>query len=143
MTEETPIENGVVTLSDDEFQFFKLKLQNNVKEYLNLDEQILALRKGLKERNIKKKEMSNEILEIMKNLGIDNLNVKDGRLVSKTTKQNKAISKHTLIDGLSSLFKNDNEQIENALKTILEKREKVEKTSLKLYKNKKKSIVLE
>ena len=89
MTEETPIENGVVTLSDDEFQFFKLKLQNNVKEYLNLDEQILALRKGLKERNIKKKEMSNDILDVMKKLGIDNLNVKDGRLVSKTTKQNK------------------------------------------------------
>lgn len=135
-------EKDAVSMSDEEFQFFKNKLQQTVKEYLSLDEQIAALRKGLKERNTKKSEVSNEILEIMKKLGIDNLNVKDGKLVSKTSMRNKTISKATLVDGLGELFKDDDVQLKNAMKTILEKRQKVEVTSLKHVKNKKKNLNL-
>lgn len=135
-------EKDAVSMSDEEFQFFKNRLQQSVKEYLSLDEQIAALRKGLKERNTKKSEVSNEILEIMKKLGIDNLNVKDGKLVSKTSMRNKTISKATLVDGLGELFKDDDVQLKNAMKTILEKRQKVEVTSLKHVKNKKKNLNL-
>lgn len=133
-------EKDAVSMTDDEFQFFKNKLQQAVKEYLSLDEQIAALRKGLKERNAKKSETSNEILDIMKKLGIDNLNVKDGKLVSKTSTRNKVISKATLVDGLGELFKDDDVQLQNAMKTILEKRQKVEVTSLKHVKNKQKNL---
>lgn len=133
-------EKDAVSMSDEEFQFFKNKLQQSVKEYLSLDEQIAALRKGLKERNTKKSEVSNEILEIMKKLGIDNLNVKDGKLVSKTSTRNKTISKATLVDGLGELFKDDDVQLQNAMKTILEKRQKVEVTSLRHVKNKQKNL---
>ena len=135
-------EKDIISMSDEEFQFFKNRLQQSVKEYLSLDEQIAALRKGLKERNTKKSEVSNEILEIMKKLGIDNLNVKDGKLVSKTSMRNKTISKATLVDGLGELFKDDDVQLKNAMKTILEKRQKVEVTSLKHVKNKKKNLNL-
>lgn len=133
-------EKDAISMSDEEFQFFKNKLQQSVKEYLSLDEQIAALRKGLKERNTKKSEVSNEILEIMKKLGIDNLNVKDGKLVSKTSTRNKTISKATLVDGLGELFKDDDIQLQNAMKTILEKRQKVEVTSLRHVKNKQKNL---
>ena len=133
-------EKDAITMNDDEFQFFKQKLQQSVKEYLSLDDQILALRKGLKERNTKKSEVSDEILDIMKKLGIDNLNVKDGRLVSKTSTRNKTISKATLVDGLGELFKDDDVKLQNAMKTILEKRQKVEVTSLKHLKNKKNNL---
>lgn len=137
---DTAEEKDVISMNDEEFQFFKNKLQQSVKEYLSLDEQISALRKGLKERNTKKSEISNEILDIMKKLGIDNLNVKDGRLVSKTSVVNKTISKSTLVDGLSDIFKNDDQKLQDAMKTILEKRQKVEKTSLKHVKNKKNNL---
>ena len=135
-------EKDAVSMTDEEFQFFKNKLQQSVKEYLSLDEQIAALRKGLKERNAKKSETSNEILDIMKKLGIDNLNVKDGKLVSKTSTRNKVISKATLVDGLGELFKDDDVKLQNAMKTILEKRQKVEVTSLKHVKNKQKNLNL-
>lgn len=135
-------EKDAVSMNDEEFQFFKNKLQQSVKEYLSLDEQIAALRKGLKERNAKKSETSNEILDIMKKLGIDNLNVKDGKLVSKTSTRNKVISKATLVDGLGELFKDDDVKLQNAMKTILEKRQKVEVTSLKHVKNKQKNLNL-
>ena len=140
---KTPIENGAVSLNDEDFQFFKNKLQQSVKEYFDLDNQILALRRGLKERNDKKKETSKEILDIMKKLGIDNLNVKEGRLVSKTTKQNKAISKATISNGLEEIFKGDDAKLQSAIEMIMQKRETVEKTSLKHYKNKNKSIALD
>tara|TARA_B100001093_G_scaffold490446_1_gene529486 strand:- start:733 stop:1158 length:426 start_codon:yes stop_codon:yes gene_type:complete len=133
-------EKDAVSMTDEEFQFFKNKLQQTVKEYLSLDEQIAALRKGLKERNAKKNETSNEIIDIMKKLGIDNLNVKDGKLVSKTSTRNKVISKATLVDGLGELFKDDDVKLQNAMKTILEKRQKVEVTSLKHVKNKQKNL---
>jgi len=133
-------EKDAVSMTDDEFQFFKNKLQQSVKEYLSLDEQITALRKGLKERNTKKKETADEIIDIMKKLGIDNLNVKDGKLVSKTSTRNKVISKSTLVDGLGELFKDDDVQLQNAMKTILQKRQKVEVTSLKHVKNKQNNL---
>ena len=135
-------EKDAISMNDEEFQFFKNKLQQSVKEYLSLDEQIVALRKGLKERNVKKSETSNKILDIMKKLGIDNLNVKDGKLVSKTSTRNKVISKATLVDGLGELFKDDDVKLQNAMKTILEKRQKVEVTSLKHVKNKQKNLNL-
>ena len=78
----------------------------------------------------------------MKKLGIDNLNVKDGKLVSKTSTRNKVISKATLVDGLGELFKDDDVKLQNAMKTILEKRQKVEVTSLKHVKNKQKNLNL-
>ena len=126
----------IAQLSDDEFQFFKNKLQTQVKQYLDLDEEITALRKAVRERNLKKKELSENILDMMKKLEIDNLNVKNGKLVSKTTTTNKAINKTAIASGLSELFENDDSRVAEAIQFILEKREKVEKTCLKHVKSK-------
>ena len=140
MSESNTETKDAVSMTDDEFNFFKNKLQQKVKEYLSLDEQIAALRKGLKERNSKKSDISNEIIDIMKKLNIDNLNVKDGKLVSKTSTRNKTLSKATLVDGLSDIFKNDDSKLQDAMKTILEKRQKVEVTSLRHVKSKKNNL---
>lgn len=140
MSESNTETKDAVSMTDDEFNFFKNKLQQKVKEYLSLDEQIAALRKGLKERNSKKSDISNEIIDIMKKLNIDNLNVKDGKLVSKTSTRNKTLSKAALVDGLSDIFKNDDSKLQDAMKTILEKRQKVEVTSLRHVKSKKNNL---
>jgi cobalamin biosynthesis Mg chelatase CobN len=132
----------IAQLSDDEFQFFKNKLQTQVKQYLDLDEEIIAFRKAMKERNQKKKELSAGILELMKKLEIDDLNVKNGKLVSKTTTTNKAINKQAITSGLNELFENDDNRVAEAIQFILEKREKVEKTSLRHVKNKAKKNTL-
>lgn len=51
-------------MSDQEFQFFKDKLKNEVKEYLELDDQIKAINKALKERREKKKNYLKVFLKI-------------------------------------------------------------------------------
>lgn len=139
---ESQGESVVAQLSDDEFQFFKNKLQSQVKQYLDLDEEISALKKAVKERNEKKKNLSVDILEIMKKMEIDNLNVKNGKLVSKTTTTNKAINKNVIASGLGEIFNNDDERVSQAIQLILEKREKVEKTSLRHVKNRKQNKTL-
>jgi len=123
-------------VTDEEFQFYKDKLQSNVKEYLELDEQIVALKKAVKERNDSRKKLSEEILDIMKKIDINHMNIKDGKLVSKVTNNFKSITKQSLNDSLQNIFKNDDEALQKAFNTILENREKVEKITLKHVKNK-------
>jgi len=123
-------------VTDEEFQFYKDKLQSNVKEYLELDEQIVALKKAVKERNDSRKKLSEEILDIMKKIDINHMNIKDGKLVSKVTNNFKSLTQRSLNDSLQNIFKNDDEALQKAFNTILENREKVEKITLKHVKNK-------
>jgi len=127
------------SLSDDEFQFLKNKLQTQVKEYLNLEEQITALVKGAKERRTRKNEVSQDIMEIMAQMGIDDLTINEGRLVSKTTIHSKSLSKNALSSGLNEIFQGDNEKLQNAIQVIFSKREQIERKSLKHLKPKAKN----
>ena len=47
--------------------YFKQKLRENVKEYLNIDNEIATLQAAIKERKTKKEELSKFILGAMKN----------------------------------------------------------------------------
>lgn len=119
-------------MTDDEFQFYKEKLQTLVKQYLELDDEIIALKKATKDRNNKKKELSTEILENMKTMEIDHMNVKNAKLVHKVSNCQKGINKQTLLSGLNNIFEGNDEAITNALDTILQSRENYTKESLKL-----------
>ena len=124
-------------LTDEQFQFYKEKLQTSVKEYLEIDEQITALKRAVKERTETKKKLSNTILENMKKLEINYMNIKDGaKLVYKVSESHRGINKKTLVDGLRNIFEENDEAITNALSIIMEGREKVQKESLRLVKKK-------
>ena len=118
-------------MSQEEFQFFKEKLQKSVKEYLELEEQITALKAAVRERNETRKTLSAEILENMKKLELNHMNIKDGKLVYKVTNNFKGITQRTLADSLQSVFNNDDDAAQEAFKKILESRERVEKVQLK------------
>ena len=118
-------------MSQEEFQFFKEKLQKNVKEYLELEEQITALKAAVRDRNETRKTLSAEILENMKKLDLNHMNIKDGKLVYKVTNNFKGITQRTLADSLQSVFNNDDDAAQEAFKKILESRERVEKVQLK------------
>ena len=103
-------------MSAEEFQFFKEKLQKNVKEYLELEEQITALKKAVKERTESRKRLSEEILENMKKLDLNHMNIKDGKLVYKVTNNYKSITQKALSESLQSVFKNNDEAAQEAFK---------------------------
>jgi hypothetical protein len=121
---------------NDEFQIFKENLQNNVKEYLELDEHIKALNKAIKERRKKKNDLSLCILESMKHHDINFMNIKGGKLIYSVTKTKAPMNKETIGKSLSNYF-NSNQRASEVCKYLFDNREKIEKVKLKRTTNKK------
>ena len=122
-------------MSQEEFQFCKEELKGNVKQYLEIDDQIKALNKAISERRKTKKKLSEEILSTMKNFEIDNMNTKNGRLIYSVRKATKPLNKKNLISGLNIYFKDEDKSTEVS-KVVLDNRETVEKISLRRTINK-------
>ena len=123
-------------ITDYEFQFYKQELQKNVKEYLQLEDELEALKKAAKERAGTKKEVCDKIIDLMQKIDITHLNIKEGRLGTKVTKVKKAVTNKHLQDTLGQIFKGDDTAVSQALTTILNTREQTERVELKHYKKK-------
>ncbi len=123
-------------ITDDEFQFYKQELQKFVKEYLQLGDELDALKKAAKERNESKKQVTEKIIELMQKIDINHLNIKEGRLGTKTTKVTKGVTNKHLHETLGKIFKGDDVAVTQALNTILNTREQTERIELKHYKRK-------
>jgi hypothetical protein len=117
-------------MSQQEFQFYKDNLKENVKEYLEIDDQIKALNKAIVERRKQKSKLSADILTMMNKFEIDNMNTKNGRLIYSVSNTSKPLSKKNLVDGLNIYFKNE-DTAKSVSQIVLDSRPKVEKITLK------------
>jgi predicted nucleic acid-binding Zn-ribbon protein len=124
-----------------EAQEFKLKLKAAVKEYLDLDNQIITLQKAIRERKKRKEDLSKIILGAMKNNEIQQMNLKEDKLVYCISQHKKPMNKDYLNHVLNSYFKNE-EKASDVLTHIFENRQRVEKVRLKRVVDKKKGIEL-
>ena len=127
-------------MSEEQFQFFKDKLKVDVKEYLEIDDQIKAINKALKDRRDKKKILSESILDNMKRFEIDFMNTKNGKLTYAESKRKEPLNKKNLITGLNNYFNNE-EDTKRATKVVLESRKDLVKVTLRRTTNKKKNII--
>lgn len=107
---------------------------SSVKEYLLLEEEISKLNIALRERRTKLKALSGIIMRNMSDNDIQYVNLKNGVLVYSNKESRKGLNKNNLLSGLSIVFNNDEQLAQKAAETVLENREKVVKTSLKLKK---------
>ena len=124
-------------MSEEEFQFFKDELKREVKEYLEIDDQIKALNKAIRERRDKKKKLSDNILVNMKKFQIDFMNTKNGKLVYTESKRRENLNKKNLLTGLNEFF-NDEEKSKVVSQIVLDNRSEVKKVTLRRTINKKK-----
>ena len=124
-----------------EAQEFKLKLKAAVKEYLDLDNQIITLQKAIRERKKRKEDLSKIILGAMKNNEIQQMNLKEDKLVYCVSQHKKPMNKDYLNHVLNSYFKNE-EKASDVLTHIFDNRQRVEKVRLKRVVDKKKGIEL-
>ena len=119
-------------------QFFsKDKLKGAVNDYLELDNQILTLQKAIKERKEKKDKLSKVILNVMKDNEIDQMNLKNDKLVYTVSQCKSPLNKNYLNSVLSDYF-NNNEKTVDVINHILNNRQKVERIRLKRVIDKKK-----
>jgi hypothetical protein len=104
-------------------------LVNAIKEWIQADNDLKEIQKAAKEYRNKKKELTEQLVVIMRDNQIDNFDVKDGILMYKCNKVKAPLNKKHLLNTLTQFFKNDTQQAGELAKYILDTREeKVKET---------------
>lgn len=109
------------------------EFKDNVKRWLELDNQLKRLAAAAKERRKKKNEINNKILEFMSKFNIEDLNTKEGIIRYKKSYVKEPLSQKTIKTKLEELFK-DQPDIFERIDKIFTDRGKVEKLSLRRLK---------
>jgi hypothetical protein len=109
----------------------KEELVNNVKEWIKIDNEISKLKLEIKDKNNKKKLLSNNLLNVMKSNDIDCFDINGGAIIYKKTKVKKPITGKILLKTLENYFKNDIPTAQDITKHILDNREEQIKESIK------------
>ena len=100
----------------------KEELIGLIKEWVKLDQQISTLKKEVKTKNIRHKNVSNAILGVMKKHAIDYFDAPGGSLVYKKKTEKKSISKKYLMDQLQSYYKDNPEMANEVVKHLMDNR---------------------
>ena len=77
------------------------QLLENVKTWLDIDNEIRTLQKEIRNRRKLKKDLTQNLVDIMKTQDIDALNVPDGQLIYNKTKTKAPLSKKHLLTSLT------------------------------------------
>ena len=107
------------------------QLLDSVKSWINIDNEIRQLQSAIKERRKQKKELTENLVNTMKQNDIDVFNIPDGELIYTKTKSKKPLSKKHLLLSLSEYFKNDKDMVQQLGKFILDSRQVNEKENIK------------
>ena len=109
----------------------KEQLVNNIKEWIKMDTEITELKTEIKERNNKKKALTEGLVTTMKNNQIDCFDINGGALVYKKSKVKKPINGKTLLSALQNYYKNDPQKAEDLTKHVLNSRQEEIKETIK------------
>ena len=82
----------------------KEQLVTNIKEWIKIDNEIAQLKSEIKERNNKKKNLTENLVVTMKKNQIDCFDINGGALVYKQNKVKKAINGKSLLAALQNYF---------------------------------------
>ena len=109
----------------------KEQLINNIKEWIKIDSEITELKQQIKEKNNKKKNLTENLVTVMKTNKIDCFDINGGALVYKTNKVKKPINGKTLLTALQNYYKTDPKIAEDLTKHIMDSREEQIKETIK------------
>jgi len=109
----------------------KEQLVNNIKEWIKMDTEILQLKSQIKEKNNKKKLLTENLVSVMKTNQIDCFDINGGALVYKTSKIKKPINGKSLLIALQNYYKTDEKLAEEMTKYIMNNREEQIKETIK------------
>jgi predicted nucleic acid-binding Zn-ribbon protein len=109
----------------------KEQLVNNVKEWIKIDNEISQLKSEIKERNNKKKTLTENLVSVMKTNEIDCFDINGGALVYKKNKVKKPINGKTLLSALQNYYKSEPQVAEELVKYVMDSREEQIKETIK------------
>ena len=109
----------------------KDELINNIKEWVKLDTEINKFKSEIKERTNKKKQLTENLVKVMKTNSIDCFDISGGSLMYKQTKSKKPINKKTLLEALQNYYKNNPTIAEEVTQHVLDNREEQIRETIK------------
>lgn len=109
----------------------KEQLVNNIKDWIKIDNEIGQLKADIKERNNKKKILTENLVTVMKTNSIDCFDINGGTLVYKKNKIKKPINGKTLLNALQNYYKDDDKIAEEITKHVMDSREEQIKETIK------------
>ena len=109
----------------------KEQLVSNIKEWIKMDTEIAELKAQIKDRNNKKKTLTENLVTVMKTNKIDCFDINGGALVYKTNKVKKPINGKSLLAALQNYYKTDPKMAEDLNKHVLDSREEQIKETIK------------
>ena len=112
----------------------KEQLVNNIKEWIKIDTEISQLKSEIKDRTNKKKNLTENLVTVMKTNKIDCFDINGGALVYKTNKIKKPINGKTLLAALNNYYKTDPKVAEELTKHVMDSREEQIKETIKMKK---------
>jgi len=110
----------------------KAKLVSSIKEYVSFDRQIKERQNEIKLLKQRQKEVSTNLMEVMRSKDIDCFEINNGRILYKKSKTKKAISVGFLKEVLDKYFNGNQEKVDDLGKYILNNRVEVEKETIML-----------
>jgi len=112
----------------------KEQLVNNIKEWIKIDTEISQLKAEIKDRTNKKKNLTENLVTVMKTNKIDCFDINGGALVYKANKVKKPINGKTLLAALQNYYKADPKVAEELTKHVMDSREEQIKETIKMKK---------
>lgn len=99
------------------------ELITNIREWVKLDNELKNYQKLIREMRVKKKMLTENLVETMKRNNIDAFDIKDGSLIYRERKVKSGLTKKHIITQLGKLFENEPEKIEYITNAIMDSRE--------------------
>lgn len=102
----------------------KEELVNNIKEWMQIEDEMKVLQKELKERRDKKKLLTATLVDIMKTNEIDCFDMTEGKISYTKSKVKQPVSKKYLMDCLGKYFEeNPHVQADDVANFVMENRQ--------------------
>jgi len=96
------------------------QFRTKMSEWVTLKKQLGEARKDMKLLNNKEKELKTYIMSFMSDKGIDNVNLKKGKVSLRATKKKQALTKDKVESGLLKHFQGDEVKTETAMNCIID-----------------------
>ena len=109
-------------------------LISKLKEWMKMETEMKQLQAELKSRRERKKQLTTDLVDVMKENEIDCFDVNDGKIMYTKSKTKQALNKKTLMSALEVYFQNDESKEKELSEYILESRNEVIKDSIRLKK---------
>lgn len=99
------------------------ELIENVKRWINLDEEIKTMQRQIKEKRNLKKELTSSLVKTMKSHDVDCFDINEGKLIYAKKKIRTPLSKKHLLKSLATFFEQDHQMVNKLGMYIMESRE--------------------